>query len=98
MNTGLKERLRVIAETADVALLEQPLRSLEDLEAIERVPLEERLKITDFCRRMDIALAAHDPAEPVGVWLELIEDFHGLPIQQRSDRRIAWNPDAAIQL
>ena len=63
MNTGLKERLRVIAETADVALLEQPLRSLEDLEAIERVPLEERLKITDFCRRMDIALAAHDPAE-----------------------------------
>ncbi|HTK35633.1 MAG TPA: acyl-CoA synthetase [Caulobacteraceae bacterium] len=63
MNTGLKERLRVIAETADAALLEQPLRSLEDLEAIERVPLEERLKITDFCRRMDVALAAHDPAE-----------------------------------
>jgi fatty-acyl-CoA synthase len=63
MATGVKERLRVIPETADAALLERPHRSLEDVEAIERTPLEERLKIADFSRRMDLALAAHDPAE-----------------------------------
>lgn len=49
-----------LLETADYALLDRPLRSLADVEAIERTPLAERLQIVDFCRRMEIALASRD--------------------------------------
>jgi fatty-acyl-CoA synthase len=49
-----------LLETADYALLDRPLRSLADVEAIERTPLAERLQIVDFSRRMEIALASRD--------------------------------------
>ena len=51
---------RVIPETCDQALLELPLRSIADIEAIERVPLDERLPVTNFSQRMALALAARD--------------------------------------
>ena len=54
---------RVVEETADRALLEQPLRTQADIEAIERVPLSERLRVDDFCRRIDLAIAARAPDE-----------------------------------
>ena len=54
----LQERGCGPLETADQALLDRPLRSLEDIEAIEKTPLEERLKIVNFSQRVDIALAA----------------------------------------
>lgn len=48
-------------ETADQALLDRPLRSIADVEEIERTLLDERLKITDFSRRVELALAARNP-------------------------------------
>ena len=57
------DTLRVIAETADADLLAQPLRSLADIEAIERTPLDERLTIVDFSRRIALGLAAHRPED-----------------------------------
>ena len=58
-----QEPLRVIQETADAVLLARPLRSLEDVQAIERVPLEERLKVEDFSQRIEMALATHAPRD-----------------------------------
>jgi fatty-acyl-CoA synthase len=55
--------LRVIPETADADLLARPLRSLADVEAIERTPLECRLTVADFSRRVALALAACDSKE-----------------------------------
>jgi fatty-acyl-CoA synthase len=55
------DTLRVIAETADADLLARPLRSLADIEAIERTPLDERLTIVDFSQRIALGLAAHPP-------------------------------------
>jgi fatty-acyl-CoA synthase len=49
----------VVPQTADAALLDQQLRSLADVEMIERTPLDERLTIVDFTRRVELALAAH---------------------------------------
>jgi fatty-acyl-CoA synthase len=42
-------------------MLSLPLRSNSDIEAIERVPLSDRLTVTDFCKRIDFAIAARDP-------------------------------------
>jgi fatty-acyl-CoA synthase len=53
----------VVPETADAALLDQPLRCLADIEAIERVPLDERLGIVDISQRIALGLAAHDPGD-----------------------------------
>ena len=58
---ALARPLRVIAETADADLLARPLRSLADIEAIERTPLERRLGVADFSRRVELALATRDP-------------------------------------
>jgi fatty-acyl-CoA synthase len=55
--------LRFIPETADAELLACPLRSVADVEAIERIPLERRLTVADFCRRVALALAANEPAK-----------------------------------
>jgi fatty-acyl-CoA synthase len=55
--TVRSERTVVVPQTADAALLEQRLRSLVDVEAIELTPLEERLAIVDFTRRVELALA-----------------------------------------
>jgi fatty-acyl-CoA synthase len=51
-------QLPVVPETADAALLERALKSVADIEAIERTPLDERLRISNFSRRIDLALAA----------------------------------------
>src|ERR1035437_4957829 len=48
-------------ETADRALLDRPLSSITDVEEIERTPLDERLKITNFSQRVELALAARNP-------------------------------------
>jgi len=53
------ERTLVVPETADADLLDRQLRSIADVEAIERTPLEERLTVVDFTRRVALALAAH---------------------------------------
>jgi fatty-acyl-CoA synthase len=52
-------RTVVVPQTADATLLDQQLRSLADVEMIERTPLDERLTIVDFTRRVELALAAH---------------------------------------
>jgi fatty-acyl-CoA synthase len=57
------ERALVVPETADAALLDKQLRSVVDVEAIERTPLEERLTVVDFTRRVALALAARRPAD-----------------------------------
>ena len=58
---GLQKEGHTPLETADQALLDRPLRSIADVERIERTPLDERLKITDFSRRVELALAARNP-------------------------------------
>lgn len=58
-----KSASRVVAETADPALLALPLRSLADIEAIEQIQLEERLGIADFSRRIALGLAARAPED-----------------------------------
>src|SRR5882757_6942431 len=60
---GLRAPSSVLSETADAALLRRPLRSLADIEEIERVPLEERLRIDDFSHRVALAIEARDPGE-----------------------------------
>src|ERR1700744_3949321 len=55
---------RVVAETADLALLRKPIRSIADIEAIESAPLSERLRIDDFCKRVELAIDARRPEEP----------------------------------
>jgi len=51
---------KVLPETADEALLDRPYRSIADVEAIEEVPLEHRLGVVDFCKRISLALASRD--------------------------------------
>jgi fatty-acyl-CoA synthase len=56
--------LWVVPETADAELLARPLRSLADIEAIEQTPLDDRLSVVDFYRRIDLALLARNPHDP----------------------------------
>ena len=60
---GPRAHSSVIPETADAALLSQPLRSLAEIEEIERVPLEERLRIDNFSRRVALAIEARNPGD-----------------------------------
>ena len=55
--------MRVVTKTADVELLRRPLRASADIDAIERVPLEERLRVLDFYERLRLALEARGAAE-----------------------------------
>jgi len=55
--------LVVVPDTADPELISKPLRSLADIEAIEQVPLEDRLKVVDFYRRVELALDARNPSD-----------------------------------
>jgi fatty-acyl-CoA synthase len=57
------ESALVVPETADALLLDRQLRSVADVEAIERTPLEERLTVVDFTRRVALALAARHAAD-----------------------------------
>jgi fatty-acyl-CoA synthase len=59
--TGMiPDGFNVIPETADPALLSRPLRSLQDIEAIERVSVVQRVGIADFSNRITLALQARD--------------------------------------
>jgi fatty-acyl-CoA synthase len=51
----------VVPQTADAALLEMPLRCVADVEAIEAVPLDSRLRMVDISHRVACGLAARDP-------------------------------------
>jgi len=53
----------VVPETADAALLAQPLRCLADVEAIERTPLDRRLGVVDISQRIALGFAARDPCD-----------------------------------
>lgn len=55
--------MRVIPETADAELLQRPLQTEADVARIERVPLEERLRVVDFYERLWLALGARDADE-----------------------------------
>jgi len=50
----------VVTETVEVGLLNKPLRSIADVEEIEKVPLSEHVRIVNFLERIDLALAARD--------------------------------------
>jgi fatty-acyl-CoA synthase len=58
-----RKRPSVIVETADADLLARPLRSLADIEAIERVAVEGRIAVSDFSRRIALGLAARAPED-----------------------------------
>jgi fatty-acyl-CoA synthase len=60
----------LVPETADVNLLNRPLRSLADVDEIEKVPLSEHLKIVNFSERIDLALAARDPNDTAVSYVE----------------------------
>jgi fatty-acyl-CoA synthase len=62
-DAAAEKRLTVVPETADAPLLGLPLRTMQDIEAIERVPLHERLKVADFYRRVALALEARNPGD-----------------------------------
>jgi fatty-acyl-CoA synthase len=55
---GITSPIILVPETADPELLARPLRDIDDIERIERVPLGDRLPIVDFHRRIALALAA----------------------------------------
>ena len=63
MNPPPLNKLRVVPQTADAALLARPLRTLADIEAIERTPLDDRLKVIDFSQRIALALASRIPTD-----------------------------------
>jgi fatty-acyl-CoA synthase len=65
----MQERSVVIAETADATLLDHPLRSLADIETIERTPLDERLRVVDFSRRIALGLAARAPGDDALIYV-----------------------------
>ena len=53
---GITSPIILVPETADPELLARPLRHINDIERIERVPLDDRLPIVDFHRRIALAL------------------------------------------
>jgi fatty-acyl-CoA synthase len=69
-SSSLVSRESVVPETADADLLSLPLRSIEDVENIERIPLHERLAVTNFSQRIDLALAARDPDDTAISYVE----------------------------
>jgi len=70
----------VVPETADAALLNQPLRCLADVEAIERIPLDDRLGVVDISRRIALGLAARDPADTAIFYIS-DGDVDGQPVK-----------------
>ena len=57
----LRAQGHTLLETADYALLDQPLASSADIRAIEQTPLDQRIAIDNFSQRIDIALAGRKP-------------------------------------
>jgi fatty-acyl-CoA synthase len=64
-------RKALVPQTADADLLGLPLCSIADVEEIEKVPLSDRLKVTNFLERVDLALAARPPDD---IAISYIED------------------------
>jgi fatty-acyl-CoA synthase len=58
-----RDKRAVVPQTADAALLDKPLRGVADVEAIEAVPLDDRLRIVDISHRVACGLAGHDPSD-----------------------------------
>lgn len=61
---------RIVEKTADIELLDRPLRSRADIRIIERVPLTQRLRVDDFCRRIDLAIATRAPGDTAIHYIE----------------------------
>src|SRR6267154_2108831 len=53
----------VVTHTADAELLRKPLRGIADVEAIEQIPLDERLRVVDISRRVAYGLASREPSD-----------------------------------
>src|SRR5262249_50047487 len=86
----------LVPETAEAHLLNMPLRSLADVEEIERVPLNERLKVVNFSKRVDLALAARDPDD---IAISYIEDGDiGRSAHQTTFRELRSNIDKTASL
>ena len=58
-----QDAMVVVPETADADLLNQPLRCLADVEAIERIPLDGRLGVVDISQRIALGLAVRNPGD-----------------------------------
>jgi fatty-acyl-CoA synthase len=58
-----RDKRAVVPQTADAALLDKPLRGVADVEAIEAVPLDDRMRIVDISHRVACGLATHDPSD-----------------------------------
>jgi fatty-acyl-CoA synthase len=53
----------VVSQTADADLLRKPLRGIADVEAIEQIPLDQRLRVVDISHRVAYGLASRDPSD-----------------------------------
>jgi fatty-acyl-CoA synthase len=53
----------VVTQTADADLLRKPLRSILDVEAIEQIPLDQRLRVVDISHRIAYGLASREPSD-----------------------------------
>jgi fatty-acyl-CoA synthase len=53
----------VVTQTADADLLRKPLRGIADVEAIEQIPLDQRLRVVDISHRVAYGLASRDPSD-----------------------------------
>jgi fatty-acyl-CoA synthase len=53
----------VVTQTADAGLLQKPLRGIADVEAIEQIPLDERLRVVDISHRLAYGLASRAPGD-----------------------------------
>jgi fatty-acyl-CoA synthase len=53
----------VVTQTADADLLQKPLRGIVDVEAIEQIPLDQRLRVVDISHRVAYGLASRDPSD-----------------------------------
>jgi fatty-acyl-CoA synthase len=53
----------VVTQTADADLLQKPLRGIVDVEAIEQIPLDERLRVVDISHRVAYGLASRKPGD-----------------------------------
>ncbi len=68
-SVGSPKQPSVIAQTADAALLGLPLKSIADVEEIERVPFEARIAIDGFSRRIALALATRAPDDAAIIYV-----------------------------
>src|SRR5437879_891511 len=53
----------VVTQTADADLLQKPLCGIADVEAIEQIPLDDRLRVVDISHRVAYGLASREPSD-----------------------------------